>query len=136
MAKRKSTNNIDPGSIQSHMYNEAAGAQKNMEVGRHLKPIQVDATTWSTDCSTARRLPSKGKNLAVYNNAGAIGAVTLGDAAGMTALAAGATDASGNVGIPCPAGQWTYIACNDKQFVRSTASTLLVFLIEDDTSVQ
>jgi hypothetical protein len=136
MAQRNSKKNIDPSSIANQMYNEQSGAQKNIEVGRHLAPLKIDATTFTTDASTARALPKKGCNIAVYNNAGAVGAVTLGDAAGMAALAAGVCDASGNVGIPCAPNSWTYIACNDRQWVRTTASTLLVFIIEDDTSVK
>lgn len=134
MANRKSVNNVDPGQIERNIYNNAAGAQKNAEVGRHLVPINT-GSAFTTDCTTARSLPSKGRNIAVYNNAGAVGAVTLGDSAAMAALAAGATDAQGNVGIPCAPGEWTFIACNEKQFVRTTAATLLVFLIEDDSSI-
>jgi hypothetical protein len=133
--ERKSKKNIDSGAVISHSYNEYAGAQKNTEVGRHLKPLKSDATTFTTDATTARAIPP-GRNLAVYNNAAGIGAVTLGEDATVTALAAGVTDAGGHVGIPCKPGDWTYIACYDKTFVKATASTLLVFLIEDDTSVK
>jgi hypothetical protein len=132
--ERKSKVNVDPGQIVNHSYNQAAGAQKNIEVGKHLVPLKSDATTYTTDASTARALPSKGRNLAIYNNAGTVGVVTLGDSAGMAALTIGATDADGNVGIPCKPNDWTYIACNEKQFVKTSAATLFVFLIEDDTS--
>jgi hypothetical protein len=134
MANRKSKNNIDAGSAVSQSYNEQAGAQKNTEVGRYLVPLKSDATTYTTDASTARALPSKGRNLAIYNNANAVGSATLGDDASMASLGAGAADSNGNVGIPCKPNDWTYIACNERQFVRTSASTLLVFLIEDDTS--
>jgi hypothetical protein len=135
---RKSLVNIDPGTVSNQTYNRASGAQKNTEVGQHLKPITFNnagTIAFTTDASTARSLPSKGRNLAVYNNAVAIGAVTLGDDSTMAALAAGVTDATGNVGIPCAPGAWTYIACNNRQWVKSTAATLLVFVIEDDTVV-
>lgn len=134
--QRNSKKNIDPSSISNQTYNEQSGAQKNMEVGRHLKPLKSSATAFTTDASTARALPKKGCNLAIYNNAGAVAAVTLGDDAAMAALAAGTCDAAGNVGIPCPPNQWTYVACADRQFVRTSAATLLVFIIEDDTSVK
>jgi hypothetical protein len=132
--ERKSKVNVDPSQIVNHSYNQAAGAVKVAEVGRHLVPLKSDATTYTTDATTARALPSKGRNLAIYNNAGAVGAVSLGDDAAMAALGVGATDANGNVGIPCKPNDWTYVACNEKQFVRTSAVTLLVFLIEDDTS--
>lgn len=137
MAKQRiNQSNQDQSSIDSMLFNPQAGAQKNMEVGRHLLPLKSSGTAFTTDATTARALSSKGKCIAVYNNAGAIGAVTLGDDAAMAALAAGVCDASGNVGIPCAAGQWTYIACYDRQFVKSTAATLLVFEIADDTSIK
>lgn len=136
MNKRILNKTVDPSSISNLTYNEAAGAQKNTEVGAHLKPLQIDGTTFSTDATTARRLPGAGKNLAIYNNAAAVGSVTLGDVSIMAALAVGATDASGNVGIPCKPNDWTFIACNEKQYVRTNAVTLLVFIIEDDTSIK
>jgi len=129
----------DPSTIAAHTYNEAAGAQKNTEVGRHLMPIQTSSTTWTTDATTARKLPSKGRNLAVYNNAGAVGSITLGDATyPPTSQAPGAVQASTegrNVGIACPPNDWTYIACGDQDQVIASAATLLVYLIDDPTSV-
>lgn len=126
----------DPSSIEAMIFNEAAGAQKNAEVGRHLVPLKSNATTYTTDATTARALPDKGRNLAVYNNSGTLGSVTLGEDGTIALLAAGVTDASGHVGIPCKPNDWTYIACNDKQWVISSAATLLVFLIEDDTFIK
>lgn len=131
----------DPSIIAAHTYNEPSGAQKNTEVGRHLKPLQVDATTWSTQANAAAvKLPGKGKNLAVYNNAGAVGSVTLGDTAfPPTSQAPGVVQASTqgrNVGIACPPNDWTYIACGDQDQVISSAATLLIYLIEDATSIK
>lgn len=129
----------DPSAIANHTYNQAAGAQKNMEVGRHLRPLNIDATTFTTDATTLRILPSKGKNLAVYNNAGAVGSVTLGSATYVpTSQAPGAIQASTegqNVGIACKPNDWTYIACGEQDRVISSAATLLVYLIDDDTYI-
>lgn len=135
MAKRSTPSVQDQGSIDSTIYNKQAGAQKNAEVGRHLLPLNSSATAFTTDATTARALPSKGKNIAVYNNAGAVGAVTLGTDNTVAALAPGVTAADGSVGIPCAPNDWTYIACFDKQWIRSTAATLLVFVIADDSIV-
>jgi len=126
----------DPSAISNNQYNEAAGSQKNSEVGRHLLPIPLTASTYTTDASTIRVLPRKGMNLAVYNNAGAIGSVTLGETGTQLSLAAGVTDAGGHVGIPCPPGQWTYIACSTSQWVIASAATLLVFIIDDNSSIK
>jgi hypothetical protein len=135
--KRNTSNIKDTGQLGNLTYNEASGAEKNMEVGRKLIPLD-DGTGagFTTNAATAKVLPSMGKNLAIYNNATSVGAVTLGDDASIAALAPGACDANGNVGIPCAPGDWTYIACGSKTFVRTTASTLLVFLIDDESYIQ
>lgn len=128
----------DPSIIELLTYNEKAGARKSIEVGRALIPLGDGAGGYTTNASTAPRvLPSAGRNLAIYNNAGAIGAVTVGDNT-MTAQAAGAVQISGSnvfVGVPCPAGQWTYLAAGQWNYVAATAATLLVFLIDDDTYI-
>lgn len=129
-------NNNPPGDIDNLVYNQASGAQKNMEVGRHLLPLGDGASGFTTDASTARILPNKGRCLAVYNNANAIGAVTLGEDNTVVALAAGIADVNGHVGIPCKANDWTFIACNDKQWVKATAATLIVLLIADETEIK
>lgn len=136
MAKRKVKNNIDQASIENQAYNEKAGAQKNMEVGRSLLPLDDGAGAKTTNAATARSIP-KGRNLAVFNNAATVAAITLGDESTVAALAPGAVDAVGNghVGIPCTPNDWTFIACWDKTFVRASAATLLVFVIADDTDV-
>lgn len=131
---------LDPSVIQNLGFNKASGAEKNMEVGRHLLPIPFisgGAVAYKTDASgTALALPNKGICLAVYNNAGAVGSITLGESAAQASLAAGATDATGHVGIPCPPNQWSFIACAEQNFVIASAATLLVFIIDDDTSIQ
>lgn len=138
MAKRIIQDNQDQASIDATLYNKQSGAQKNMEVGRHLLPIPATASTWTTDTTTARSLPKKGASLAIYNNANAVGAVTLGKTAAevATALAPGVADANGNVGVPCAPNDWTYISCFDKSWVKGTAATLLVFLVADDSEIR
>lgn len=138
--QRNSKKNIDPSSIANQMFNEQAGAQKNVSVGPSLKPLKLTATTWTTDASTVRKI-TKGVQLAVYNNAGAVGSVTLSKSGTRTSLAPGAVDNTvgdtfGDVGIPCAPNSWTYISGHDNIAVITSAATLLVFIIEDDTSVK
>lgn len=130
----------DPSAIANLEYNDAAGSKKVSEVGRHLLPLKFisgGAVAYTTDASTARRLDSPGRCLAVYNNAGALGSITLGNVtAAPVVLAAGVTDANGNVGIPCQPNAWTYIACDDNYWVIASAATLLVFVIDDKTAIK
>lgn len=128
----------DPSIVELLTYNEKSGARKSIEVGRALLPLGDGAGGYTTNASTAPRvLPSAGRNLAIYNNAGAVGAVTVGDNT-MTAQAAGAVQVSGSnvfVGVPCPPNAWTYLAAGQWNWVAATAATLLVFIIDDDTYI-
>lgn len=131
----------DPSAIENLQYNDAAGSKKVSEVGRHLHPIPyllVGVLSYTTDAATARVMPRKGVNVAVYNNAGAVGALTMGASAAevAVALAPGVTDASGHVGIPCPPNAWTYIALAEHNWIITTAATLLVFIIDDNSSIK
>jgi len=127
----------DQPTIVNNQYSNSAGAEKNTEVGRHLIPLNLAAGTYTTDATTARRLPSKGRNIAVYNNAGAVGSITLGDGVvALASLAPGVVDnATKRVGIACKPNDWTYIACYEQVEVIASANTLLVYLIEDDSYI-
>ncbi len=124
----------DPNSIESTEFNWQSGGKKSLHIGPHLLPIPTGAASWTTNASARLGLPVAGMNLAVYNNAGAVGSVSIGDNT-ITALAAGAVDASGRVGVACPPNAWTYISMGNNRFVITTAATLLTYIIEDDTSI-
>jgi hypothetical protein len=124
----------DPSSIQSLIYNLQVGAQKNMDMGHHLIPIFTGGS-YTTNVTTATAIPRRGITLAVYNNSGSVGSITLGMDNSIAALAVGATDTNGNVGIACKPNDWTYIATYDKHFVRASASTLIVYVVEDDSYI-
>jgi hypothetical protein len=125
----------DVPSVENMTFSEKAGARKVAEVGRKLLPLNINATTYTTDASTARALPSAGRNLAIYNNSAAVHAVTFGEDLTIAALAAGAVDASGHVGIACTPNAWTYVAAGEQISVITDSATLLVYLIDDDTAI-
>lgn len=125
----------DPAIIDNLTYNPQAGANKVAEVGRRLIPIPQSAGTFTTNVSTLTTLPMLGLNLAIYNN-GSLASITLGRASTVASLAPGVTDANGNVGVPLMPNSWTYLACGTSQFVISSASTVLVFIIDDTSYIQ
>ena len=125
----------DSGTIKNAEYNEQAGAGKVVEVGPRLIPLNLDGVNFTTDASTIRALSHQGKCLAVYNTTGTVGSITLGESAAQSSLAAGVTDAGGHVGIPCIPNGWTRISCGKSQWVISSAATLLVFQVDDDTHI-
>lgn len=128
----------DPSGVDQYTYNEMAGARKTTEVGRALIPLGDGAGGFTTNAATAPRvLPSAGRNLAIYNNAGAVGSITVGDNT-MTSQAPGAVQISGTnafVGVPCPPNAWTYLAAAQWNYVAASAATLLVFLIDDPSYI-
>lgn len=129
----------DPSIIHNLEYNQAAGSKKVSEVGRHLIPlkyINAGLLAYTTDASTARVLDNSGVCLAIFNNDIALQTVTLGESDAVVSLAAGVTDSNGHVGIPCVSKTWTYIACGDSNWVITSSSNLLVFVIDDNSSIQ
>lgn len=132
-AKKRSGKNVnyDSQTTASNTYNDYAGAQKNMEVGAVLQPIRI-GSGWSTDATTVREVPA-GTQLAIYNNSGTLGTIAFGDVIGVIAGAAGTVDGTGSPSIPCKPNDWTYACCGTRTFVKTSASTLLVFVIQDDT---
>jgi hypothetical protein len=116
---------------QSIEYNPASGGQKSLIVGPKLLPIPISGG-WTTNAAAGLILPKLGANIAVYNNAGAAGSITISPAV-TTSQAIGAVDASGNVGIACPPNAWTYLSMGFDQYVITSAATLIVYIIEDPT---
>lgn len=123
----------DSDQIKSIAYNPASGGQKSLIVGPRLLPIPI-AGGYTTNASTRVALPILGANLAIYNNAGTVGSVTIGDSS-ITALAPGATDVAGNVGAACPPNAWTYLSMGNNQYIITSGATLLVYIIEDPTRI-
>lgn len=129
---------VDPSLISNNEYNEASGAQKQIDVGPKLIPIPTPLTPFGVTVANAAAvpLPSKGRSVAIYNNAGVVGVVTFGDST-VTAQALGAVNAAQptSVGIPCKPNDWTYLSAGDATHIITSAATLFVYLIEDDTSL-
>lgn len=126
----------DLSSIENLAYSEASGARKSAEVGRSLLPLGNGAGGYTTDASTARILPSAGRNLAIYNSDTAVRFVTISSSGATLALSNGATNANGNVAIACPPGTYTYVACYQNNWVVADSNKLYVYLIDDQTYVQ
>lgn len=134
-SKRVVKNNTDQGSVGSITFSPYSGAERNAEVGSFLIPIPTSSTTWTTKPTAATGLPKQGCSLAIFNNSAIVGSVTLGSDGTVTSQAPGSVDVNGNAGIPCTPNAWTFIACWNKQWVISSASTILCYIIADDSMV-
>ena len=127
--------NQDPNLIDNNAYNDQAGVKKVSDFGKHLLPFEASAGVFTTDFSTSRKV-GRGKAMAFYNNSASVAAVTMSSATVALALAPGATNAAGDVGIPVAANSWLYLNTFDNDHVRTTASTCLGFIISDDTEMK
>lgn len=123
--------------IESIEYNPASGAQKSLIVGPRLLPIPVVAAgvaSTTTNAAAGLILPILGASLAIYNNSGTAGSVTISPASALS-LAIGVTDAAGNVGVACPPNSYTYLAAGNNQYIITSAATLIVYIIQDPTRI-
>ena len=128
----------DPFQIEAIEYNPSSGGKKHIEVGPYLIPIPIvsgGSPTWTTNVSAATALPKFGMNLAIYNNSSSAASVTIGNASTITSQAIGAVDASGNAGIALKANDWTYLSMGYNQWIISSASTVIVYIIDDPTKL-
>lgn len=140
MPSRKHTRmNFDPASNSNNTYSDYSGGVKISDVGHRLIPIPTADGVGTTNASSAINV-GKGVSLAIYNNAGAAASVTTGPSS-VTSLAIGVSVAAAtpqiaqSVGIPCKPNDWTYINTYDHTHVVTSAATLLVYIIQDDTAV-
>jgi hypothetical protein len=129
------TQNTDAQMINTVLYNDKSGAQKNMSVGQTLIAIKLSETSYTTNCTSASRQLVKGSQLAIYNNNNAVGAIKFSTTSTITVGTPGVADANGDVAIICKPNDWTYICSGDKTWVRASDATLLVYLLDDDTTL-
>lgn len=127
---------ISAGAATAVEYNPQSGGQKSLIVGPRYIPIPIVAggvPAYTTNVTTATGLPKLGLNLAIYNNAGAAGSVTVGQSAAVTSQAIGVSDANGNVGVACAPNAWTYLSMGNNQWIIASAATIIVYMMEDPT---
>ena len=134
MARKAKDGNFDPQTAASNTYNDAAGGQKNIDIGPKFLPISIGTGSWTTDATTARQMQA-GTSIAIYNTSATAYAVTFGQTSAVVAQAAGAVDAAGNVGIPCAGSSWTYVAAGADTWLITSNAALLVFIIDDHTKL-
>lgn len=127
---------ISGDDAKSMEYNPASGGQKSLTVGPRYLPIPIvsgGVPAWKTNVTTATGLPVPGMILAIYNNSGTAGSVTVGQSAAVTSQAIGAVDANGNVGVACTPNAWTYLSMGNNQWIIGSEATLIVYIMEDPT---
>ena len=127
--------NFDPQVCASNSYSDLAGAQKNVSVGAKLIPIKLSETSYTTDGTVARSV-QKGAQLAIYNNSGLAASINFGKTSAVSLLSAGATDSDGYVGIILKPNDWNYVAVGEDSWFISSASTALIYIVDDHTLIK
>ena len=124
--------NYDSQQTASNTYNDYAGAQKNMSVGAVLQPVRT-GSSWSTDASSSALEVPAGTQIAIYNTAGTLGTVRFGSTSSVTAGSVGEVSAEGSPSVACKPTDWTYVCCGERTFIKTSANSLIVYVIQDDT---
>ena len=120
---------MDTGAVQSTQANHYSGGKKSLKVGPEFMK-QVGATTCAgRDVSGAGPFPvNPGSILYFYNNANTVAWVGLGttDPAAPTGFANA---------IPLTPNAWTPLSAGENSFVRSSAATVGLYEVKDDTQL-
>jgi hypothetical protein len=124
--------NYDSQLTASNTYNDYAGGQKNISVGPVLESIRI-GSTWSTDASTTALEVPAGSQVAIYNTSATAGVVRFGKDSTVVSGTVGSFDAEGSPSIPCRGQDWTYLCCGERNFIKTSANTLIVYILKDDT---
>lgn len=112
----------------SNTYNDRAGAVKSLSVGPQYKIPAGQTTTRALDASAGIQMPA-GTSLALYNNSGTVAWVT------MSSAAIGAAPSGLANGIPLIVNGWTYLNMGEHTNIRTSAATVGVYIVEDDTQL-
>lgn len=132
MLRRRNLDNTAVGDAESSGFNKQSGGMKVLNIGHHLLPLPNGVT----DASGTAQPIEMGMTVAIYNNSSTVGVVTMGADDTVTSLALGVvgTDKR-SVGIACKPNDWTYIAVCERAYIKTSANTLICYLVSDDSRI-
>lgn len=132
--RRKVSNKVYSGETADLKFNQASGADKVIPAGHHLKPVFIGVGGYTTNATTRLNV-GKGVTLAIYNNSALVASATIGDAT-VVSQAPGAVQAGTPfVGVALSSQSFTYLNTYDKDYIVTSAATVLVYIVEDDTNI-
>lgn len=115
--------------IASAAYNSRSGGYKNLIVGAEIRKKST-VGLGAIDASTLTRI-APGTSLAIYNN-GTLAWVTMNKSTdGAPTPPSGLINA-----LPLKANDWTYLNMGENDQIQTSASTVGIYIIEDDTTFQ
>jgi hypothetical protein len=120
---------LDQGAIVSAQANHYSGGQKVLEVGPDFQKPTNQAFVSGKDFSSGGNI-TPWTQMWLYNNSSTVAWVALSTATIGSAPAGFAT------GIPLPPNTWTRLAAGANSFIYTSAATVGVYTINDDTTVR
>ena len=127
--KRVNRNNsaVSSNEVDSTQNNAYSGGKKSLSVGPDFKKQSTNTFISGLDASAGISI-NPWSQLWLYNNAGAVAWVAMG-----TATLAAPTGFSN--AMPLPPNAWTKLAAGENSLIRTSAATVGLYCINDDTSV-
>lgn len=123
----KGTGN-DTGAIQSYEANPYSGGKKSLKVGPDFCKQDTNAFISGRDVSAGGNI-LPGSILYFYNNSATVAWVAISSAS------IGAAPTNFATGIPLPPNAWTVLSAGENQFVYSSASTVGLYDVKDDSNL-
>lgn len=119
---------LDSGAIQSYQANPYSGGQKNLPVGPEFLKDGSNAYVSGRDVSSGGAV-MPGSTLWVFNNSGSVAWLSLSTAT------IGSAPSAFTDGIPLKPNDWTILSAGENSFVRSSAATVGLYEMKDDTNL-
>ena len=129
----KPGSSLDQGALESTQANPYSGGKKSLTVGPDFMPQYVagvqNVFVSGIDASTGTNL-APWTSLWLYNNSSTVAWVAL-----STAAIGSAPSGFAN-GVPLTPNAWTQLSMGQNTFIRTSAATVGVYTINDDTTVR
>jgi hypothetical protein len=120
---------MDAAAIDSVQNNSYAGAKKSLHVGPDFKKQTGNSYVSGQDASGGIAV-NPWSQMYLYNNSSTIAWVSLASASGAPAPT-GIANA-----IPLQPNSWTLLCAGENSYIQTSASTVGVYTVNDDTTVR
>lgn len=117
------------GDLINSQNNVYSGAQKMLQVGPDFYKNGTNAFVNAIDASSGSTSVAPSSILWLYNNSSTVAWLALSTAA-IASAPTGFTN-----GIPLTPNAWTYISTGLNSFMQTSASTVGVYIVRDDTFI-
>lgn len=124
------SSNTDSASISATENNTLTGSKKVTEVGPAFQLPPGAASVTPRDASTAVTQYPLGANLMIYNNSASVAWIGMAPLSADVPAAPGPTNA-----IPLKPADWTRISLGLNHFVKTSAATALIYILDDQTNL-